>query len=327
MKLDIVPFAPEHLAEAAELLAARHAAAREREPLLPELYASAPAARTLIESAVENARGLAAMREGRLAGYLIGVEAPPHDPIRRATVSGEGHAAVREGGIEIYRELYAAMAPAWLKRGCFLHQVNVGWHDQCAREAWFGLGFGQTIAYAYRDVSPASSEVASVEVRRAGKADFETCFRLGLALGRYNATSPMFEPYLWDPGPWRKDLETAIESDGHAFFLAYAEARPVGLMIMAPATALPPLVRPENSAFLDLAFVEMDARAGGVGNALLERCLVWARERGYEVCALDYLTSNILGARFWLGKGFRPVSVRLERSIDPRIAWADGSNE
>jgi hypothetical protein len=48
------------------------------------------------------------------------------------------------------------------------------------------------------------------------------------------------------------------------------------------------------------------------------------REQGYELCTVGYYAPNLLGARFWQSKGFKPLGYTLERRIDPRIAWARG---
>jgi hypothetical protein len=39
------------------------------------------------------------------------------------------------------------------------------------------------------------------------------------------------------------------------------------------------------------------------------------------------MTANLLGARFWLSHGFRPIEYRLMRQVDPRIAWAGVGRE
>jgi GNAT superfamily N-acetyltransferase len=100
----------------------------------------------------------------------------------------------------------------------------------------------------------------------------------------------------------------------------------VGVMNLGP-TNDPGLAHDRGSAALWEAFVEADARGGGIGTELLRRSVDWARSRGHSGMVLDFRTANLPGARFWQGHGFRPRTTILRRLIDPRIAWADGTNE
>ena len=69
----VVPFAADHLEAAAALLAARHRADRARAPELPARFAAASEARAVLRSLLgEGNSGVAALRDGRLEGYLLG---------------------------------------------------------------------------------------------------------------------------------------------------------------------------------------------------------------------------------------------------------------
>src|SRR5688500_16571376 len=81
MATEIVPLTPEHLEPAAALLAARHRADRAREPDLPARFEEPAPAREALQAALDHdgTGGVAALREGRLVGYLLGAPAffPP----------------------------------------------------------------------------------------------------------------------------------------------------------------------------------------------------------------------------------------------------------
>jgi hypothetical protein len=47
-----------------------------------------------------------------------------------------------------------------------------------------------------------------------------------------------------------------------------------------------------------------------------------AGEASYAACVVDWFTTNPLSSRFWPRRGFVPFAARLERRIDPRVAWA-----
>jgi hypothetical protein len=72
--MKIIPFITEHIEDAGTLLAARHHRDRAARPELPERFTRVEDARTAIKAALEKplAEGVAAVREGRLVGYLIG---------------------------------------------------------------------------------------------------------------------------------------------------------------------------------------------------------------------------------------------------------------
>src|SRR5439155_13814135 len=123
-RLEIVPFAADHLDDAARLLAARHARHRAVEPLLSARCESPAAALEELDRTWRSpdASGAAAFREGRLVGYLLG--APRSNPVWGANtwVEAAGHAAEEA---ESVRDLYAAAAARWVEEGRPRHSVLV----------------------------------------------------------------------------------------------------------------------------------------------------------------------------------------------------------
>src|SRR6478752_4383350 len=77
-RLEITPFADEHLDGAAILLAERHRVHRAWSPLLDASYEQRAAAREAIEREwrQKGASGAAALQDGTLAGYLIAAPQP-----------------------------------------------------------------------------------------------------------------------------------------------------------------------------------------------------------------------------------------------------------
>jgi GNAT superfamily N-acetyltransferase len=81
-------------------------------------------------------------------------------------------------------------------------------------------------------------------------------------------------------------------------------------------------VTPDSAVYLYEGITEPAERGGGVGAALLDRSLAWARERGADHCTLHYATANPTGRPFWLKHGFRPLEHDWVRQVDERVAWA-----
>jgi GNAT superfamily N-acetyltransferase len=334
MPVAIQPFRPEHIDEAAVLLAARHAADRRRTPEFPARFERTAEVREQIaqELARPDTSGVLATRGGTACGFLLGsVVLPPPDAFWAAIMAPRsvempyaGYAAA-ETDPEIYREMYAALAPAWLRAGCFAHYIEVHADDPTARDAWYSLGFGRHLTLALRDTSPvddARTDGAPLAFHAMSTEDIETVMELGLALWRHHGGSPIFMPQLPESvAPMRAYQMDLLANDANRFWVAYQDGRPVGMQTFHLQTHAA-MARPEPGIYLFEGFTRAEGRGGGVGTALLRHSMAWARDAGFEHCTLHYFSANISGARFWRRNGFRPVVERLCRRLDERIAWA-----
>jgi GNAT superfamily N-acetyltransferase len=326
MPREILPFTFEHIPAAAELLAKRHRAAMEREPRLPERYASFEGTQPLIEVILPRANGVVALENGRVIGYLLG--RGDQDFGRAQLMPMEGHAVDHPDAVEVYREMYAAASPAWNDAGFFQHTINIYAGDDTAATAFNSLSFGQMLAFGLRDTSPLSGVSSEVRVERAGPEQVEEIRPLMVGLGMYNSTSPLYRPFVA-----QTDMEWArkpavlkqMADEQCAYWLAYDGDQAVGIMIFTPPDSTELMISPDDTAYLWIAYVQPDARIGGAGKALVDRGLTWARERGLGHCTVGWFTTNVMGARFWTGRGYQPVMYRLERRLDERIAWAKAS--
>jgi GNAT superfamily N-acetyltransferase len=327
MTRDILPFREEHLPAAAELLARRHTRQRQREPRLSQKYESTSATLPLLETLLPRASGAVAVEHGQVVGYLLG--APDLDWGGRARlVPMEGHAVENPDAAEVYRELYTAAAPAWNEGGFFQHTVNLPAGDPAAAEAFSSLGFGQMLAFGLRDVSPLPDAPAEVRIARATPDDIDDVQRLMVGLGKYNSTSPLFRPFVpqtdteWARKP---TVLKQMADEACSYWLAYDSDRAVGIMIFTPPDPTELMVTPDDGVYLWIAYVQPDTRISGAGKALVDTGLAWARSRGHGHCTVGWFTTNLIGARFWRGRGYDPVMHRYERRIDERIAWAKTS--
>jgi GNAT superfamily N-acetyltransferase len=326
MRLECEALGRQHWAASATLLAEAYAAYRRREPALRERYEDPQAAYDLLSRRLDGAEGVAAFRDGRLVGYLaalieteslerIAVALPP----MMALVPGEG--------AETWREMYAAAAERWLLRGSFVHYVCPAAVDETVVGAFFSLGFGQYSVYNWRDLTPVAGPEAELAIRQVDLDGFDDVWQLRQGLWRYNATSPILHAGVRPAGAaserWVEEERAKVADGRNAFFVGYRDGLPVGLTVFTPPEP-DYLLTPDGAGYLWLAYVDEDARAGGIGAAMVNRGFAWAREQGYELCTVGYYAPNLLGARFWQSKGFKPLGYTLERRIDPRIAWARG---
>jgi GNAT superfamily N-acetyltransferase len=173
-------------------------------------------------------------------------------------------------------------------------------------------------------VGPTGRVAADIDVHQASAEDAEVVYALAEELNLHHARSPIYWPYIREADAASHELSLGLLADpANAHWVAYEDGRPVGMnTFMAPAF-LSAMTVPEKTVYLYQGIVTQDARAGGVGTALLSRGAEWAREQGYEHIGLHFAAPNLQGAKFWQSSGFKPVEFGVRRHIDERVAWAD----
>jgi GNAT superfamily N-acetyltransferase len=309
-KLEIQPFADEHLEAAAALLAERHRAHRQAEPLLPDVSDFRPH----VEEAwrEDDASGWMAVRDGEPVGYLIG--AP------RAEVWGEGNVWVGLAGhaadeAEVVRDLYAVAAEVWVERGLRRHYALVPATDAPLVDAWFRLSFGAQHAQGIREVPEAVAANGGFVVREAVPGDAEIAARLDQLLPEFQSRSPVFAT---PTPPALEDVVAEYAEDIDGVLLVERDGQAVGLLTVADVSHSgmhKGLSRPERTAILGLATTLPEVRGSGAGIALTNACFAWARDHGYETIVVDWRETNLRSSRFWPARGFRRTFLRLYRAI------------
>jgi ribosomal protein S18 acetylase RimI-like enzyme len=313
-KLEIQPFADEHLEAAATLLAERHRAHRQAEPLLPDVFDFRPH----VEEAwgEEDASGFVAFADGEPAGYLLGAPRAKGWGKGNVWVGLAGH-AVREP--ELVRDLYAAAADSWVERDLRRHYALVPATDHALVDAWFRLSFGAQHAQGIRAVPEADGGDSDFTVRRASADDAEIAARLDLLLPDFQTRSPVFGGGT-PPGLEEliADYAEDIDHDHEGVLLVEKDGRTVGLLTVGDVSHSgmhTGLARPERAAILGLATTLPDVRGSGAGLALTNACFAWAREHDYGTIVVDWRETNLRASRFWPRRGFRRTFLRLYRAI------------
>ena len=329
MPLRITPFSESDLDEAAELLARRHEGDRAAEPLLPERYTQPAVARAAVENVwnASDRSGVVARQQGTMIGYLIGVPKIGEIWGSSAWVELAGHAVDRRLGAEVYRDMYAALSPSWVARGCLAHYALIPASDGDALDAWFSLCFGKEHVHGMRETAPASAfEIPvdpALEIRRATLADLEATLELDDILGTIQSRSPVFAPRLpFDTEDARRESIEILSNDKEKLWLASKHGLLIGYQLFAPATAGKGigdmLISPECT-FLAIAATRPNEQGQGVGRALTAHGLAAEYAAGYTHCLTDWRATNLLASRFWPRQGFRPAVYRLSRRLDERI--------
>jgi ribosomal protein S18 acetylase RimI-like enzyme len=318
-RLEVVPFSDAHLDDAARLLAARQARHRQAEPALPERYEDPAAAREEVEEAwrSEGASGTAGLRDGRVVGYLIGTPRDVEVWGENVWVELAGH-AVEEP--EDLRDLYAAAAARWVEEGRTRQYALAPANDAGLLDAWSRLSFGQQHAHALQEVAPrVTAPPPGVEIREPSAEEIEDLIDVGLALPTHQSRSPVFstiEPPTREEE--REEWVKALAGDEEHIPVAYRDGKPVAVWSVMPVEVSSQhrgVGRPERAAFIGFASTLPEFRGSGVGVALTDASFNWAAENGYEVMVTDWRVTNLLSSRFWPKRGFRPIFLRLYRSI------------
>jgi ribosomal protein S18 acetylase RimI-like enzyme len=319
-ELEVVPFSDEHVEEAGRLLAARHARHREAAPLLSERFEDPAAAQEQVVAAwvAEGASGAAAVRNGGLAGFLIG--APRDDAIwgENVWIEASGH-AVQEA--EDARDLYAAAAAAWVDQHRRRHYALLPANDTALVDAWFRVGFGQQHAHGQREI-PQNADVRvpdGFEIREPREEDIEALIALDLALPTHQRNSPVFSG---QPLPTEDEIRTewhsTLAGSEEKVLIGYRDGLPVACWsVVAAELSLHyrGLMLPERACYLAFASTLPETRGSGIGVALTEASLAAAADEGYAVMVTDWRVTNLLASRFWPRRGFEATFLRLYRSI------------
>ncbi len=340
-RLTVRRFEHRDLDAAAALLAETHRRDRERHGVLTEALEASEEARAILARWLDHERtdGAVALDGNGLAGFAIGERtagAPPDSYMAQISHPRSVSLGARDYAVApaydastVCRLLYRELAARWVAAGYFHHSVNVIASDTRLQEAWFNLGFGRHVSVSVREgTGPvAEASAAGVEIRAAGSEDVGVLVELARSLGRHHLDSPMF--MYWPVLPEhdrlaRRFFASLLEDAANPHFIAWREGRPVGLTSFLAKGFIPPYINSAGNAYLFMGVIEPDAQDGGVGRALLDHGMAWARAESYERCTLHVLSANYSGEPFWSANGFTPVEHGLERQIDERVAWARG---
>jgi GNAT superfamily N-acetyltransferase len=313
-----VPTDPAWAGEGFALFRAAYLRARAANPLVPPLDGAHEARlRGRVERAFAHG-GVAAWRAGAMVGYLVA--SPPFEMrgLAASLVPEFGHAVAPGLEAELYGRLYAGVAERLVDQGVQLHLVGHLAADQAAHAALDELGFGTTVAERLRDLS----DVVPSEGRRGGPgvrveqlpadASWDALAPLAAEHAAYYRKSPIFlgkDEGLEAAG---EDLEEHRRA-GDSLFVAWQDGEPVAYLIVGACFGATEgrMVAGTRTAQVRSAYAVPSARRHGVGSALLQRAVDWAREAGFERLFVEHETANLEGGPFWR-RHFAPfVSVSM----------------
>lgn len=99
--------------------------------------------------------------------------------------------------------------------------------------------------------------------------------------------------------------------------LFVAEGPPLAGLIMAVLRRVKqePFLQPGDVCYLDTLVVRSSLRRRGVGRALVEAGVAWARERGASRIELGVYEFNEAAKAFWRAVGFEVLSWKMKMEL------------
>jgi ribosomal protein S18 acetylase RimI-like enzyme len=302
----ITAFSAEHVPGAAVLLARRHAVHRRAEPLLPKIDDFEP----FVAAELDGGSGAVALRADEVVGFLLGREEV--NRVGRTLKSGVGGHAVTDPAL--IADLYVAAAERWVEDGLVRQNVFIPFLDELV-EPWFRLSFGGAAMNAIRAVpEDAATDPASC-VRLSTSDDLVDAARLERVLDEHLTLSPSFNGApVPSQSEFEDDWRDMWDDEKFVHFVAEQEGKIVGYVLLYRR---PPDLRVPSVANIDLCgcATDREVRGTGVGVALTDHVTGWAAEHGLKTMTADWRLTNLLAARFWPKRGFRPAFIRVYRSI------------
>ena len=325
----IETFTPDHVAPAAELLAARQRALRAAHPELPAAYEMPDAHRPALEAllAEPGSHGVLARQDGRPAAFMLGYHRSPEIWGRAAWSPIDGSAvdpALGAAGAELLRDCFAAWSADFVRRGIFRQYVHAA-VDTTDEAAWFNTGFGRMQAHAVRDLAPPrGTDPEGLEVRSATPDDLDGIESLIHLIQKQLVLSPAWAISLPEGmATARADWAEELANPEGELLLALEGGRVLGIAGYYVATPGPMV--PDGAWELGVGMTLPEARGRGIQGALLRRGVAAAAAAGATHMITDWRAASLAAARSWTALGFRQTHHRLHRHIDERIAWANST--
>jgi GNAT superfamily N-acetyltransferase len=313
-RVSIVPFGPDLVLDAAALVSAGVARLRVRVPALPAAWADPMTVVPVLRGLLERGSGLAVVDDGELLAFQVGRVLDGRGG-RWSYTPDVGHAAPLDTLGRIRERLYTGLAEAWVAAACPEHVVSILADDGDAQTTFARLGFGHVVVDLVRDLAP----VPDVElppgtvVRRAEARDAAAMVGLDAGLRRHLQAAPVF--LRLGPAATAEVQRRHLEDPAQATFLAERGGRAVACMRIGPcATDVATIVRAPGTASITAAFTEPAERGDGLASALLDAAVGWARDGGYERCAVDHESANREAGRFW-ARHFLPATLSMGRRL------------
>ena len=163
-----------------------------------------------------------------------------------------------------------------------------------------------------------SFRVDDLLVRPAEIADYDRICELAAQMDRMHR-EVLPDRFREPDGPNRaRDYVASLIADPDTFLVVAAVRGTVSGLINCGLGRSPEVPVKRSRRFLKVRGLVVDEarRRQGVGGALLDAAMNWAKERGAEEVQLSVYEFNDAAAAFYRSRGFVPLDRRFVRSLD-----------
>ncbi|MDC7222642.1 MAG: GNAT family N-acetyltransferase [Spirochaetales bacterium] len=321
MGILIKKFSEDHLEKAVNLFLKSYAWEREVNPLLPTLPLAEPELiMEGLKSLIKKGPGVALFQDGRMIAYMQTGDTFNFKGQKAAFIPEYAHGAEIDLEISwecLYKQMYKDLSSRWIKEGIHLHLIGFLAHDQELKEILFQLGFGAVIAERIRDLREIMTIGGSVPTERIG--DPESLVEIHGEHHAFYPEAPIFIKKSVERDKLLRELQ-GYNDEGDALFI-YRDDHGIGAYMAVGESTRDGegfLLQNSNTAQIKTAFVRPECRRRGVGTALLNRGIEWAREEGFDALFVEHETANPRASSFW-GKYFDPYVYFAMRYIDDTL--------
>ena len=321
----VSPTEPALAAAGFELFRDAYLRARSTNPLLPALEAEHEArVRRRVERAFAHG-GVAAWRDDALRGFMIAGPSFGFRGLVASLVPEFGYAVAPGEETDLIGLLYGASAARLVREGVHLHLIGHFAADARSAAALVELGFGAVVRERLRDLSDVALGDAA---RGSSQARLESVEHV-VDAGRWRDVAPLAAEhaafYRESPVFVRKDAapQVALDeleaqwADGDQLFVYREGGETLAYLIVGRCAGGSEgrLLAGTSTAQVRSAFTLPAARRRGIGAALLQHAVAWARAHGFERLFVEHETANLHGGAFWQ-RHFAPYLVFSLRYVD-----------
>ena len=156
-----------------------------------------------------------------------------------------------------------------------------------------------------------------MNIRQATTHDISAIQYLNRELDRHHADllPDVFRPLTEDARP-DSVIREWIENPDADYLVAEINHDIVGSLNLRQASnPRYPMFKPYAFAMIENAVVKQSFRGQGIGNALFDAAIEWARERGLNFVQTTVWSANKETREFYLRKGFIPITEKLELKL------------
>jgi GNAT superfamily N-acetyltransferase len=306
-------FKQKHIEDAVKLFTSSYLEERKKSTLLPSRVITEPDWIIQELTSILVNPGVASIKEGKLVGFMCTSAFFKFKEQNAAIIPEFAHSSIEEDKKHIYQLMYMTLAPKWIAQHVCLHLIVHFAHDLALRNTLFELGFGSVVVEQLRGLS-SLSDVKPYDI--VLEKDVGKLIDLDIEHRNYYRESPIFLVKAVDHDAAVLGLEKHVKSDD--VFLVYYENKEPGVYFVVGASADSVegfLLRDTNTAQVKSAYAKAHLRNMGIGKALLQRSIEWARDNKYERLFVEHETANYYGGRFW-NHFFTPYVYASMRYID-----------